>query len=92
MSFQEECTIRIQERLTEVFHPEKLTVLDESRHHVGHVGAAKERKGHFAVSIAAEAFKNKNPVRCHQMIYEALGDLMRTDIHALRIQVEESVS
>lgn len=89
MSFQEECLIRIRERLVEVFHPEKLTVLDESHHHVSHVSAIKEGKGHFAISIVSEAFKNKNPIKCHRMIYEALSDLMKTDIHALRIQVKK---
>lgn len=87
MSLQEERIIQIQKRLIEAFHPEKLTVLDESRHHVGHIGS-KGKKGHFVISIVAKAFKNKNPVECHRMIYEALDDLMKTDIHALQIQVK----
>ncbi|MFW0079047.1 MAG: BolA family protein [Coxiella endosymbiont of Haemaphysalis qinghaiensis] len=89
MSLQEERVARIQERLIEVFHPERLMVFDESRDHMGHLGA-KEGKGHFAIFTVVKAFKNKNPIECHRMIYEALGDLMKTDIHALRIQVEAS--
>lgn len=89
MSLQEDRIAQIQERLMKVFHPEKLTVRDESHYHVGHVGA-KEGKGHFAISIVAKAFKNKSPVKSHQMIYKALDDLMKTDIHALRIQIKAS--
>ncbi|MFW0069964.1 MAG: BolA family protein [Coxiella endosymbiont of Dermacentor silvarum] len=88
MSLQKERIIQIIKRLVEVFHPEKLTVLDESHHHTGHIDS-KEQKGHFFVSIIAEkAFKNKNPIECHRMIYKALDDLMKTDIHALQIQVK----
>ncbi|WP_304985213.1 BolA family protein [Coxiella-like endosymbiont] len=89
MSLQEDRIAHIQERLMKIFHPEKLTIRDESHYHVGHVGA-KEGKGHFTISIVAKAFKNKNSVECHRMIYEALNDLMKTDIHALRIQIKAS--
>jgi BolA protein len=34
----------------------------------------------------AEAFDGKTQVQRHQMVYRALGDLMRTDIHALIIK------
>lgn len=90
MSTQEERLARIQERLIKAFHPEKLVVFEESHHHVGHVGA-KEGKGHFfAILTAVKAFKNKNPIECHRMIYKVLDDLMKTDIHALRIRVKAS--
>ena len=75
----------IKERLTKVFHPEKLIVADESHYHIGHPGT-KEGKGHFSVEITAKAFRNKNQIECHRLIYEALGNLMKTDIHALRIR------
>ena len=76
---------RIQKRLTEVFNPEKLIITDESRYHISHPGA-KEGKGHFKVEITAKAFKNKNLIECHRLVYEALADLIKTDIHALRIR------
>ena len=75
----------IKERLTKVFHPTKLVVVDESHYHIGHRGA-KEGKGHFSVEITAKAFRNRNQLECHRLIYEALGNLMKTDIHALRIR------
>ncbi|WP_104207519.1 BolA family transcriptional regulator [Coxiella endosymbiont of Rhipicephalus microplus] len=87
MSIQEDRIVQIQKRLIKVFHPEKLNVRDESHYHVGHVGS-KEGKGHFAIFIVAKAFKNKSLLESHRMIYEALNDLIKTDIHALQIQIK----
>ncbi|QHG92561.1 BolA family transcriptional regulator [Coxiella endosymbiont of Amblyomma sculptum] len=90
MSLQEERIIQIRRRLTEVFCPESLTVLDESDHHIDHVNTTKGEKGHFFVCIVAKAFENKNLVDCHRMVYSALCDFMKSDIHALRIQAKSS--
>lgn len=75
---------KIKACLNEHFKPSELDVIDEGHLHVGHAGA-KTGLGHFAISIKAEAFANKNPLQKHRMIYDALEDLMLTDIHALRI-------
>ena len=81
---------QIKEQLTNIFHPKKLIVTDESHCHQGHPGA-KGGKGHFAIAIAAKAFNNKTPLERHRLIYEALDDLIKTDIHALKIHaVDES--
>ena len=65
--------------------PTQLEITDESHQHVGHVGA-RDGKSHFAISIVSEKFVGKNRVQRHRVIYDTLGDLMQTDIHALRIQ------
>ncbi len=41
---------------------------------------------HFQVAVQATAFADKSRVEQHQMIYAALGDAMREEIHALAIQ------
>jgi BolA protein len=74
----------IRARLQAAFAPETLGVEDESHLHEGHVGA-RDGRGHFRVLIIAEAFSDKSPLDRHRMVYKALGDLMRTDIHALAI-------
>jgi BolA protein len=74
----------IRARLEAAFAPETLGVEDESHLHEGHVGA-RDGRGHFRVLIIAEAFSDKSPLDRHRMVYKALGDLMRTDIHALAI-------
>ena len=76
---------RIRAALTQALSPESLAIEDESRHHVGHAGAASGR-GHFAVRIVANAFAGVPPIQRHRLVYAALGELMETDIHALSIQ------
>ncbi|MEK7717251.1 MAG: BolA family protein [Pseudomonadota bacterium] len=75
----------IEKRLREAFAPQKIEVRDDSRLHAGHEGA-KSGGGHFAVTIVSPTFQGKNPVQRHQMIYQALGDMMKKEIHALSIQ------
>lgn len=67
--------------------PEKLNILDEGHQHLGHAGA-QSGLGYFAISISASALKGKSRVEQHRLIYQAVGDMMQTDIHALRINVE----
>ena len=74
----------IQRRLA-VLALTQLELIDDSALHAGHVGARAGGK-HFRLTIAAAAFAGKNTVARHRMIYDALGDLMHRDIHALAIQ------
>jgi BolA family transcriptional regulator, general stress-responsive regulator len=75
----------IRARLHDALSPEMLEVEDESHLHVGHAGA-RDGRGHFRLTIVSQAFRGASPVRRHRLVYEALGDLMETDIHALAIQ------
>jgi BolA protein len=75
---------RLRRRLIEEFRPLELHVDDESHLHAGHAGAAGGAS-HFRIRIVAEAFRGKLPVARHRMIYAALGDLMKSEIHALAI-------
>ena len=76
---------RIRARITDALAPQELDVIDESHKHVGHEGA-RDGRGHFRVRVVAEAFRGKAPLARHRMVYEAVGDLMQTDIHALAIE------
>ena len=46
----------------------------------------KEGKGHFEVRIVSEAFSGLSRIQRHQHIYSALGTMMESDIHALKIR------
>lgn len=76
---------QIRQALETQFAPTELLVKDQSHLHAGHEGA-KDGKGHFDVTIVSTEFDGKNRVQRHQMIYDALRDLLQTDIHALRIK------
>jgi stress-induced morphogen len=41
---------------------------------------------HFAAVVVSPAFEGKSLVQQHQMVYDALGDAMTTDIHALEMK------
>jgi acid stress-induced BolA-like protein IbaG/YrbA len=41
---------------------------------------------HFEALIVSEAFRGKSRVQRHQLVYAALGDRMREEIHALSMQ------
>ena len=41
---------------------------------------------HFEAVIVSPKFTGKNRVQQHQLVYLALGERMRTEIHALSIQ------
>ncbi len=76
------------ERLTErlqALEPEHLDVADDSHRHAGHAGAADGR-GHFTVLLVSKRFTGLDTLRRHRLVYEVVGDMMTTDIHALSIQ------
>ncbi len=83
--------VKIRARLIKTFQPEELEIVDESHLHVGHEGA-RDGKGHFRVRIVSDKFTGLPAVRCHRLIYLAIGDLMETDIHALSIQADAPAS
>ena len=41
---------------------------------------------HFEAVIVSPQFTGKNKVQQHQLVYAALGDRMRSEIHALSLQ------
>jgi BolA protein len=76
---------RLRELLAARFDPQELVIEDESQLHAGHAGAAGGQS-HFRVRIVAEAFRHINAVARHRLVYAALGDMLRGEIHALAIE------
>jgi len=76
---------RIEESLNAALSPSALLVKDQSHLHAGHEGA-KEGKGHFAVRIVSERFDGQSRIQRHRVVFDALGDMMETDIHAVSIE------
>jgi len=80
---------KIRQLLEEAFAPESLDVDDDSHMHAGHEGA-KGGLGHFSVSIVSAKFNGMRVLARHRAVYDALGDMMQTDIHALAIDAISS--
>ena len=74
----------IKKLLNAEFNPDLLEILDNSAAHAGHAGA-RSGGGHYHVTIIAEVFEGKSLDQRHQLIYKALSDLMKQEIHALGI-------
>jgi len=75
----------IRERLEAALEPVRLEVVDESHLHVGHAGA-RDGRGHFRARIVSDRFDGLPRLARHRLVYEAMGELMTTDIHALNIE------
>ncbi len=73
----------IQQRLA-VLTPISCQIIDDSALHAGHAGASSGA-GHFRVTLASEKFNGLKLIERHRLVYDAVGDLMQTDIHALAI-------
>jgi len=75
----------IESTLRAAFAPQHLVIEDESAKHAGHAGAASGG-GHFRVLIVSAAFHGQTSVERHSAVYAALGDKMKSDIHALALR------
>ena len=51
-----------------------------------HVEVQGDDGQHFEVVIVSQKFVDKNKVQQHQLVYLALGDRMRSEIHALAMR------
>jgi BolA protein len=73
----------IREKLS-ALAPESIQVEDESAKHAGHEGA-RGGGGHYRLTLVSAQFAGRPLQARHRLVYEALGSLMRKDIHALSI-------
>ena len=64
--------------------PTELEIIDDGALHVGH-GA---EGGHYTVMIASPKFEGKNLIQCHRLVYQALGDMVGNEIHAVSIKIK----
>lgn len=80
----------IEQKLTQVFQPTALQVVDESHLHAGHSGWKEGGETHFRVEITAPAFAEMSRVARHRAINDCLADELAGPVHALAIRAEAS--
>lgn len=73
----------IREKLA-ALAPESVSIEDESAQHAGHEGA-KSGGGHFRLVVVSPRFTGQPLQARHRLVYDALGPLMRREIHALAL-------
>lgn len=77
--------IAAMKSLLAALDPISLEIIDESHKHAGHAGA-RDGGGHYVMNIVSAQFAGKNTVMRHRMIYSALGEMMKREIHALTLR------
>lgn len=73
---------RMRAALQDALQPVSIEIDDESAQHAGHEGA-RSGGGHYRLRAIAPCFAGRSRVERHRLVYDALRDLMRRDIHAL---------
>ena len=77
---------QLTEALRERLSASHVEVIDETDQHAGHAAMRVAGGDHYAVLIVAEQFTGKSLVERHRAVYEALGEELKTAIHALKIK------
>jgi len=78
-------TIEIMQAQLASLKPAHLEIRDDSASHAGHAGA-QSGGGHFFLTIVSDTFAGQPTLARHRKIYDLLGDLMHSRIHALSIK------
>lgn len=73
---------RIREAVERGLAATHVEVIDHSAEHAGHPGAAAGG-GHFEVLVVSEQFEGLSRLAAQRLVYQALGQLMTSDIHAV---------
>ena len=75
----------IENALRDKLEAQHVAVIDQSPLHEGHVGA-RGGGGHFQVLVVSDRFRELSRIAAQRVVYEALGELMVNDIHALSMR------
>lgn len=75
---------KLHTRLIENLNPVLCELKDDSDAHASHAGAASGGS-HYILRIICHQFEGLNRISRHRLVYDAIGDMMHTEIHALAI-------
>ena len=79
-------TLSMLEHVLSKLEPQHLQIQDDSHLHAGHAG--NTGGGHYTVIIVSEQFNGLSLIKRHRLVFDAVGDLMDNQIHALSIQAK----
>jgi BolA protein len=77
---------RLRARLQQL-DPQRIDIIDDSARHAGHEGA-KSGGGHYQLTLVSERFRGLPRLARHRLVYDAAGDLMQREIHALTMVLQ----
>ncbi len=76
---------RIYNKLYKVFEPEELIIIDDSKKHLHHLQSPKTEETHFSITMTSRLFLKLSRIERHQLVYQALEEELKTQIHALSL-------
>lgn len=82
MSVRERITSILTKELTPIY----IEVTDFSERHRGHAGYGEKGESHFDVVIVSDKFSGKSKVDRQRIVYDALRDELKSQIHALTLK------
>jgi len=71
----------IEKKLTQIFAPAHLQIINESYMH----SVPKNSETHFKVVVVSESFQDKKPLARHRLVNDALEQELKSGVHALSI-------
>ena len=77
---------RIEGLLREAFPGDAVSVDDLSAQHRGHAGF-DALGSHFQVRIRSPRFAGLGPLARHRLVYDALGPLLRQEVHSITLDL-----
>ena len=78
-------SFKIKALITEKISISKIEIIDDSYKHHNH--KKDTQGGHFRLFIVSDDFKKLNLIKRHQLIYNILGSMIKTRIHALSMKL-----
>lgn len=76
---------RIEAKLRAALAPTVLVLTNDSAKHAGHAGQTNAHS-HLAVKIVSACFVGLSLVKRHKLVYAALAEELRHEVHALAIE------
>lgn len=74
-------------RLTEVFAPTRLEIIDDSESHRGHAGYRAGGESHLRIVLRAPALGPMTRLERHRAVHAALGPALVGRVHALALDL-----
>lgn len=75
----------LRNRITGALGAEIVELQDDSAKHRGHAGA-RGGAGHYSVVVVSGRFAGMGRVDRHRAVYDAVGDMIPTQVHALVVR------
>ena len=83
MNFLERVKVKINNR----FNPEEVVLIDNSNLHTKHK-SFDSNKFHIKLVIKSQKLKSMKKIDAHKLIFSALKNEMKNEIHALEIKIK----